>query len=110
VLDAVPLLGSISANAARLNALTTRIISIEEKADDIYNQGLKALFLANRNSDGKDGGQANDDALHRRLGTLRSSGKNRRSFRGCIFGRLIMISSTSVIRPINSVVSAWDLQ
>ena len=25
------------------------------------------------------------------------------------FGRLIMISSTSVIRPIHSVVSAWDL-
>jgi predicted phosphate transport protein (TIGR00153 family) len=59
VLEAVPLLGSISANAARLNALTTRIISIEERADDIYNQGLKALFLANRESDGKDGGQAN---------------------------------------------------
>src|SRR4029077_20804229 len=41
VLEAVPLLGSINANAVRLNALTTRIISIEEHADDIYNQGLK---------------------------------------------------------------------
>jgi uncharacterized protein Yka (UPF0111/DUF47 family) len=56
VLEAVPLLGSINANAVRLNALTTRIIIIEEQADDIYNQGLKALFLANRQADG---GQAN---------------------------------------------------
>jgi uncharacterized protein Yka (UPF0111/DUF47 family) len=56
---AVPLLRSISANAARLNALTTKIISIEEQADDIYNEGLKALFLANREADGKDGRQAN---------------------------------------------------
>jgi predicted phosphate transport protein (TIGR00153 family) len=56
VLEAVPLLGSINANALRLNVLTTRIINIEEQADDIYNQGLKALFLANREADG---GQAN---------------------------------------------------
>jgi predicted phosphate transport protein (TIGR00153 family) len=52
VVEAVPLLRAIGPNAGRLNALTAKIISIEEKADDIYNQGLKALFLANR-----DGGE-----------------------------------------------------
>ena len=48
VLEAVPLLSSIGTNAGRLNALTTKIITIEEAADDIYNRGLKALFVANR--------------------------------------------------------------
>ncbi|MGB6760606.1 MAG: DUF47 family protein [Xanthobacteraceae bacterium] len=48
VLEAVPLLSSIGGNAGRLNALTTKIIATEEEADDIYNRGLKALFLANR--------------------------------------------------------------
>ncbi len=48
VLEAVPLLSSIGTNAARLNALTTRIITIEEEADDIYNRGVKALFLETR--------------------------------------------------------------
>ncbi len=52
VLEAVPLLSSIGPNAARLNALTGKIISIEERADDLYNAGLKALFLANRGGDG----------------------------------------------------------
>jgi len=47
-LEAVPLLSSIGTNAGRLNALTAKIISIEEQADHIYNEGLKALFLANR--------------------------------------------------------------
>jgi len=48
VLEAVPLLSSIGTNAARLNVLTTRIITIEEEADDIYNRGVKALFLETR--------------------------------------------------------------
>jgi predicted phosphate transport protein (TIGR00153 family) len=48
VLDAVPLLSAIGTNAGRLNMLTAKIISIEEQADQIYNDGLKALFLANR--------------------------------------------------------------
>jgi uncharacterized protein len=48
VLEAVPLLSSIGSNAGRLNALTTKIITIEETADDIYNRGLKQLFIANR--------------------------------------------------------------
>jgi predicted phosphate transport protein (TIGR00153 family) len=48
VLEAMPLLSSIGTNAGRLNALTAKIISIEEQADEIYDRGLKALFLANR--------------------------------------------------------------
>jgi uncharacterized protein len=48
VLEAVPLLGAIGSNAGRLNTLTAKIISIEGQADDIYDRGLKALFLANR--------------------------------------------------------------
>ena len=48
VLDAMPLLSSIGSNAGQLNALTTKIIMLEEEADDIYNRGLKALYLANR--------------------------------------------------------------
>jgi predicted phosphate transport protein (TIGR00153 family) len=52
VLEAVPLLSSIGSNAARLNILTAKIISIEEQADDIHNRGLKALFVANRAENG----------------------------------------------------------
>lgn len=48
VVEAVPLLRSIGSNAGRLNSITASIIAIEEEADDIYNRGLKALFLANR--------------------------------------------------------------
>jgi hypothetical protein len=59
VLEAVPLLSSIGPNAGRLNTLTGKIIAIEEQADDIYNQGVKALFLANRAGDGKDAGPGN---------------------------------------------------
>lgn len=48
MLEAVPLLSSIGTNAGRLNAITTKIITIEEQADDVCNQGLKELFLASR--------------------------------------------------------------
>jgi uncharacterized protein Yka (UPF0111/DUF47 family) len=48
VLEAVPLLSSIGKNAGRLNALTEKIIRIEEQADQVYDQGRKALFVANR--------------------------------------------------------------
>lgn len=48
VREAVPLLASIGTNSGRLNTLTAEIIAIEEQADDVYNRGLKALFLANR--------------------------------------------------------------
>ncbi|MFZ3334729.1 MAG: DUF47 family protein, partial [Xanthobacteraceae bacterium] len=48
VLEAVPLLSAIGTNSPRLNAITGKIIAIEEEADDVYNRGLKVLFLANR--------------------------------------------------------------
>jgi uncharacterized protein len=48
VLEAVPLLSSIGTNATHLNAITTKLISVEEEADDVYNRGLKKLFLASR--------------------------------------------------------------
>ena len=54
VQEAVPLLSSIGTNAGRLNVLTAQIVTIEEQADDICNQGIKALFLSNR-SDGNQG-------------------------------------------------------
>jgi len=48
VLEAMPLLQSISKNAARLNNLTEGIIKLEERADQLHDEGLKALFLACR--------------------------------------------------------------
>ena len=48
VLEAVPLLSSIGKNSGALNVLTEKIIRVEEQADSIHDQGLKALFLVNR--------------------------------------------------------------
>jgi predicted phosphate transport protein (TIGR00153 family) len=48
VLEAVPLLSSIGKNAGALNVLTEKIIRVEEQADSLHDQGLKALFLVNR--------------------------------------------------------------
>jgi predicted phosphate transport protein (TIGR00153 family) len=50
VREAVPLLRSIGQNATRLNALTEKIITLEGRADDVHNQGLKALYLRARDS------------------------------------------------------------
>jgi predicted phosphate transport protein (TIGR00153 family) len=50
VLEALPLLSSVGNNAGKLNALTEKIIHIEEQADQLHAQGRKALFLANRQS------------------------------------------------------------
>ena len=48
VLKAMPLLRSIGKNAGELQAITEEIIRIEEQADNLDEQGRKALFLANR--------------------------------------------------------------
>jgi predicted phosphate transport protein (TIGR00153 family) len=48
VLEAIPLLRSISNNAGHLNTLTEEIIRIEERSDQLHDEGRKALFLANR--------------------------------------------------------------
>ena len=52
VLEAMPLLASAGKNAGRLQAITEEIIRIEEQADQLHDQGRKALFLANRNEPG----------------------------------------------------------
>jgi len=44
--EAVPLLRSIGKETARLNALTEKVIHIEERADELYEQGRKELFHA----------------------------------------------------------------
>jgi uncharacterized protein len=46
--EAVALLGDLRKQAARVNAVTETIIKLEESADEIHNQGIKALFLKHR--------------------------------------------------------------
>ena len=46
IADAIPLLSAIGKNADRLHALTEQVIKVEERADQIYDQGRKALYLA----------------------------------------------------------------
>jgi uncharacterized protein len=43
-MEAVPLLASIGTHAARLNALTEEIIRIEERSDQLHDQGRKELY------------------------------------------------------------------
>jgi hypothetical protein len=52
MLEAMPLLASIPKNATRLGALTEEIIRIEDQADQLHDQGRKALYLANRDGQG----------------------------------------------------------
>jgi uncharacterized protein Yka (UPF0111/DUF47 family) len=46
--EAMPLLASIARNAVRLHAITEEIIRVEDQADQLHEEGRKALFLANR--------------------------------------------------------------
>jgi uncharacterized protein len=48
--EAVPLLRSVSRHAGRLNAITEEITRIEGEADDLHDEGLKALFHAQASS------------------------------------------------------------
>jgi predicted phosphate transport protein (TIGR00153 family) len=48
---AVPLLDKPSANARQLNELTEAVMRAEERADDLYEKGLKALFRQHGRSD-----------------------------------------------------------
>jgi predicted phosphate transport protein (TIGR00153 family) len=61
MLEAMPLLASIPNNASRLAALTEEIIRIEDQADQLHDEGRKALFVAHR--DGAGG------AMHFLIGT-----------------------------------------
>jgi predicted phosphate transport protein (TIGR00153 family) len=45
MMDAVPLLSSLSRHSARLNSLTEQMIRLEEQADQLHDQGRKQLFL-----------------------------------------------------------------
>jgi predicted phosphate transport protein (TIGR00153 family) len=49
-LEAVPLLGAIGKEAGRLNALTEEIIRIEERADELHDQGRKELYANQTNA------------------------------------------------------------
>ena len=50
VLEAMPLLRAIGKNAGRLNTLTEQIVRIEERSDQLHDDGRKALFLASRDA------------------------------------------------------------
>ena len=52
ILEAMPLLASIPRNAGRLAAITEEVIRIEELADQLHDQGRKALFLASKGGQG----------------------------------------------------------
>ena len=49
--QAVSLLPDMRKNAQRLNELAIKVTQIEDQADTMYDQGRKALFLANRTGD-----------------------------------------------------------
>jgi uncharacterized protein len=49
--QAVPLLRTIGKNVSEIHAYTEEIIRIEERADQLHDQGRKTLFLAHRHSD-----------------------------------------------------------
>ena len=48
--DAMPLLRSIGKNSAQLHSLTERLVRIEGHADDIYENGRRALYERHRDS------------------------------------------------------------
>ncbi len=49
IAEAMPLLAAIPRNAGRLSTLTEEVIRIEEHADELHDQGRKALLLASKN-------------------------------------------------------------
>ena len=55
VLEAMPLLRNIGKNAGRLNTLTEQIVRVEERADELHDEGRKALFVANRSANAGNG-------------------------------------------------------
>ena len=46
--EATELLRDMGRNAARLNAIAEAVTRIEDRSDDVYDKGMKALFLAGR--------------------------------------------------------------
>jgi predicted phosphate transport protein (TIGR00153 family) len=49
--EAVALLGQMNQNTQRLNALTEEVVRIEDRSDQVYDDGIKALFQAHRTGD-----------------------------------------------------------
>ncbi|MBX3519135.1 MAG: DUF47 domain-containing protein [Xanthobacteraceae bacterium] len=49
VASAIPLLSAIGKNSTQIHRITEQVIAIEEKSDQLHDEGRKALFLANRN-------------------------------------------------------------
>ncbi len=49
--DMIGYLSALNANSARINVLAEKITRIEEQADQLYDSGRKALFLAHRTND-----------------------------------------------------------
>ena len=46
--EAMPMMSHLGRNAARLNALAEEITKLEERSDEFYDDGMKALFLKSR--------------------------------------------------------------
>jgi hypothetical protein len=42
--EAVPLLRDLRSNAARLNAISEQVTGLEDQSDELYDQGLRALY------------------------------------------------------------------
>jgi predicted phosphate transport protein (TIGR00153 family) len=49
--EAVALLGQIRENAARINAIAEEITKLEEQADNLNDEGIKALYLKHKGGD-----------------------------------------------------------
>ncbi len=49
VASSLPLLSAIGKNSTQIHRITEQVIAIEEKSDQLHDEGRKALFLANRN-------------------------------------------------------------
>ncbi len=51
VAEAIPLLGKVGANTARLTAIAEEVMRVEGRADDLHEQGLKDLFRRHGHGD-----------------------------------------------------------
>ncbi len=51
VAEAIPLLSKVSANAAQLTTIAEKVTQVEDRSDDLHEQGLKDLFHRHGRSD-----------------------------------------------------------
>jgi len=54
VSEGLPLMRNIGRNGGRLHEITEKIVHLEGRADELHQQGLKALFQANRGKEAMD--------------------------------------------------------